>query len=295
MIFLRDIRYVRLGTRDLDAAAIFARDVLGLEPAGQDANARYFRSDSRDHTLVYLKGDPQEHSTAFEVESNEALDAAAQALDGMKRAVKWGTQDGCAQRRVERYVAFKDPSGNPIELVVRPHPSGKEYVPQRAAGITGFSHIGLRTTDPVRDEAFWTQVMNARVSDRIGAAPLLRIDEVHHRMALFPSSYPGVQHVNHQVSGIDDLMRSYYFLKEQGVKIVFGPGRHPTSSAMFLYFEGPDGMVYEYSTGVRLIKKEDEGSYRPRQFPFEPGSFCLWGSRPDIPEFRAKAAQTKAA
>jgi 2,3-dihydroxy-p-cumate/2,3-dihydroxybenzoate 3,4-dioxygenase len=213
----------------------------------------------------------------------------------MKREVKWGTQDGCAQRRVESYVAFDDPSGNPIELVVRPHHSGKEYFPQRAAGITGFSHIGLRTTDPVRDEAFWTQVMNARVSDRIGAAPLLRIDEVHHRMALFPSSYPGVQHVNHQVAGIDDLMRSYYFLREQGVKIVFGPGRHPTSSAMFLYFEGPDGMVYEYSTGVRLIKKEEEGSYRPRQFPFEPSSFCLWGSRPDIPEFRANAAQTQAA
>jgi 2,3-dihydroxy-p-cumate/2,3-dihydroxybenzoate 3,4-dioxygenase len=290
MIFLRDIRYVRLGTRDLDSAARFARDILGLEPAGCDTGARYFRSDSRDHTLVFLKGDPREHATAFEVEDAAALDAAGEALEGLKRDVRWGTKDGCAQRRVEAYLAFKDPSGNAIELVVRPHHSGREYFPQRAAGITGFSHIGLRTTDAVRDEAFWTQVMNARVSDRIGAAPLLRIDEVHHRMALFPSAYPGVQHVNHQVKGIDDLMRSWYFLREQGVKIVFGPGRHPTSGAMFLYFEGPDGMVYEYSSGVRLIKPEEESSYRPRQFPFEPTSFCMWGSRPDIPEFRAAEA-----
>ncbi len=296
MIHLRDIRYVRLGTRDLDAAARFARDILGLEPAGCDTGARYFRSDSRDHTLVYLKGDPKDHATAFEVESKQALEAAAEVLEGMKRDVKWGTRDGCAQRRVEAYISFKDPSGNQIELVVRPHHSGKDYFPQRAAGITGFSHIGLRTTDPVRDEAFWTQVMNARVSDRIGPAPLLRIDEVHHRMALFPSTYAGVQHVNHQVEGIDDIMRSYYFLKEQGVKIVFGPGRHPTSGAMFLYFEGPDGMVYEYSSGVRLIKPEEEAGYRPRQFPFEPSSFCMWGSRPDIAEFREKAAtDTKAA
>ena len=286
MILLRDIRYVRLGTRDLDAAARFARDILGLEPAGCDTGARYFRSDSRDHTLVYLQGDPQVHATAFEVEDREALHAAGEVLESLKRDVKWGTRTGCEQRRVESYLAFKDPSGNNIELVVRPHHSGREYFPQRAAGITGFSHIGLRTTDPVRDEAFWTQVMNARVSDRIGAAPLLRIDEVHHRMALFPSSYPGVQHVNHQVRGIDDIMRSYYFLKEQGVKIVFGPGRHPTSGAIFLYFAGPDGMVYEYSSGVRLIKPEEEASYRPRQFPFEPSSFCMWGSRPDIPEFR---------
>ena len=289
MIHLRDIRYVRLGTRDLDESARFARDILGLEPAGADDNTRYFRSDSRDHTLVYFKGDPHDHATAFELEGREALHTAGEVLEALKRDVKWGTRNGCEQRRVESYLGFRDPSGNQIELAVRPHHSGKDYVPQRAAGITGFSHIGLRTTDPVRDEAFWTQVMNARVSDRIGPAPLLRIDEVHHRMALFPSTYPGVQHVNHQVAGIDDLMRSYYFLKERGVKIVFGPGRHPTSSAMFLYFEGPDGMVYEYSTGVRLIKKEEEGSYRPRQFPFEPSSFCLWGSRPDIPEFRDKA------
>jgi 2,3-dihydroxy-p-cumate/2,3-dihydroxybenzoate 3,4-dioxygenase len=296
MIFLRDIRYVRLGTRDLDAAARFARDMLGLEPAGCDTNARYFRSDGRDHTLVYVKGDPHDHATAFEVESQAALDAAGEALEVLKSDVKWGTKDACAQRRVESYLTFKDPSGNQIDLVVRPHHSGREYFPQRAAGITGFSHIGLRTTDPVRDEAFWTQAMNARVSDRIGAAPLLRIDEVHHRMALFPSTYPGVQHVNHQVKGIDDIMRSYYFLKEQGVRIVFGPGRHPTSGAMFLYFEGPDGMVYEYSSGVRLIKPEEEASYRPRQFPFEPSSFCMWGSRPDIPEFRkTEAKDTKAA
>jgi 2,3-dihydroxy-p-cumate/2,3-dihydroxybenzoate 3,4-dioxygenase len=79
-------------------------------------------------------------------------------------------------------------------------------------------------------------------------------------------------------------MRSYYFLKQQGVKIVFGPGRHPTSGAMFLYFEGPDGMVYEYSCGVRTIT--DEATWRPRQYPFTPESFCMWGSKPDIPEFR---------
>ena len=111
-------------------------------------------------------------------------------------------------------------------------------------------------------------------SDRIGDAPLLRIDPVHHKIALFPSSRAGVQHVNHQVESVNDVMRAWYFLKEQGVKIVFGPGRHPTSSAIFLYFEGPDGMVYEYSTGVRLIRPEDEATYMPRQFPFDASSFC---------------------
>jgi 2,3-dihydroxy-p-cumate/2,3-dihydroxybenzoate 3,4-dioxygenase len=44
--------------------------------------------------------------------------------------------------------------------------------------------------------------------------------------------------------------------------------------------------VYEYSVGVKHIRPEDESGYRPRQFPFAPESFCMWGARPDIPEFR---------
>jgi 2,3-dihydroxy-p-cumate/2,3-dihydroxybenzoate 3,4-dioxygenase len=284
MVNLQDIRYVRLGTRDVDAAARYATTVLGLEEAGRDAGAVYLRSDARDHTLVYFAGDPADHTVAFEVADGDALEAAAAEIEAHRLPVRLGTREECELRRVERFLQFRDPSGNGVDLVVRPFHSGRRYFPARDAGVTGFSHVGLRTTDAVRDEAFWTRVCNARVSDRIGAAPLLRIDAVHHRIALFPSTYAGVQHVNHQVEGVDDIMRAYYFLRERDVRIVFGPGRHPTSSAIFLYFEGPDGMVYEYSTGVRSIT--DEAGYRPRQFPFAPSSFCMWGSRPDIPEFR---------
>ena len=67
------------------------------------------------------------------------------------------------------------------------------------------------------------------------------------------------------------------------VPIRFGPGRHITSGAIFLYYEGPDGMIYEYSTGVRSC---DE-SWRPRQFPFTAEAFCGWGAKPQIPEFSA--------
>jgi 2,3-dihydroxy-p-cumate/2,3-dihydroxybenzoate 3,4-dioxygenase len=284
MINLRDIIYVRLGTRDVAATARYATAILGLELAQSIGQSAYFKSDARDHTLVYFEGDPADHTAGFEVADAASLDAAAGEIEARKLPVRHGTREECELRRVERFVHFKDPSGNGIDLVLRQHRSAREYLPARDAGITGFSHIGLRTTDPARDEAFWTGVCNARVSDRIGAAALLRIDAIHHKIALFPSDHPGVQHINHQVEGVDDIMRAYYFLRENNVRIVFGPGRHPTSSAIFLYYEGPDGMVYEYSTGVRSIT--DEATYQPRQFPFAPSSFCMWGSRPDIPEFR---------
>jgi 2,3-dihydroxy-p-cumate/2,3-dihydroxybenzoate 3,4-dioxygenase len=120
-------------------------------------------------------------------------------------------------------------------------------------------------------------VCNARVSDRIGDVSLMRINAIHHTLALAPAAKAGIQHVNHQVMSNDDVLRSYYFLNEQKVPILFGPGRHPTSGARFLYFAGPDGMIFEYSVGVDEI--EDEETHRPRSFGYEPSSLCMWGAK----------------
>lgn len=284
MIDLDDITYVRLGTRNLADAERYATEILGLQIGRRDAGATYFRSDHREHTLCYFEGDPTDHTVAFELASQEALDQACAALEAAGHAVQIGTAEQLEQRAVRGMAAVHDPNGNRVELVVRPQVSGWRYFPSRDAGVTGFSHIGLCSNDPQRDEKFWTQIFNARVSDYIGDSPLLRIDQVHHKIALFPTQRKGVQHINHQVGSIDDIMRSWYFLQKRQVRIQFGPGRHPTSGALFLYFEGPDGMVFEYSSGVSNIT--DEAGHRPRQFPAVPEGFCMWGAKPDIAEFK---------
>jgi 2,3-dihydroxy-p-cumate/2,3-dihydroxybenzoate 3,4-dioxygenase len=285
MINLQRVSYVRLGTRDIEGAIRFATGVLGLEVAEISKGAIYFKSDEREHTLCYFEGDPHDQAVAFEVGSRAALSAAASELERLGHPVHAGTPSEAEARKVREFIAFNDPTGNRIELVWRPAHSGARYHGTRDAGITGFSHVGLCTTDAARDEAFWTQVCNARVSDRVGDAPLLRINEVHHSIAMFPTDRAGIQHINHQVESADDVMRSFRFLKERQVRIVFGPGRHPSSSARFLYFEGPDGMVFEYSSGVKMIA--DELLYRERQLTFDPAGFCEWGAKPDIPEFRS--------
>jgi 2,3-dihydroxy-p-cumate/2,3-dihydroxybenzoate 3,4-dioxygenase len=284
MISLLDVSHVRLGTRDLGGAARFAVDYLGLQVSEHRKGTVCFKSDAREHTLCYFEGNPADQAVAFEVRDKDDLDMAASELERLGHAVRGGTEGEAAARHVKGFIAFKDPSGNGIELVYRPEHSGKRYHSSRDAGVTGFSHVGLCSSDVIRDEQFWTNVCNARVSDRIGDAPLLRLDEVHHSIALFPSDRTGIQHINHQVETGDDVMRSYYFLKEKGVPITFGPGRHPTSSARFLYFEGPDGMVFEYSSGVKSIA--DELLYRERQFPFDPRGFCHWGAKPQIRQFQ---------
>ncbi|MDE2363421.1 MAG: VOC family protein [Hyphomicrobiales bacterium] len=278
MIQLRDVSYVRLGTPDIEGAESFATSILGLQVGDRSKGALYLRSDVRAHTLCYFEGDPADQTVGFEIDDMGQLDQAAAALEKLGHAVRMGTAGEAAARKARAFIAFKDPTGNSIEFVVGPNHSGKRYYGARDAGITGFSHIGLCTTNPARDEKFWTQVCNARVSDRIGEVALMRINAIHHTMALAPSSGPGIQHVNHQVESNDDVMRSYYFLMERQTPILFGPGRHPTSGARFVYFRGPDGMVFEYSVGVDEV---DEATHRPRQFGYEPSSLCMWGSKAD--------------
>jgi hypothetical protein len=137
--------------------------------------------------------------------------------------------------------------------------------------------VGGRSILFARDERFWTQACNARVSDHTGDNALMRVNAIHHTIALVRAPKAGIQHINHQVENNGDVLRPHYFLSERCVPIVFGPGRHPTSGARFLYFTGPDGMVFEYSVSVDEI--EVEATHRPRQFGFEPTSFCMWGSK----------------
>ena len=165
-----------------------------------------------------MDGDPSIQVAGFEVADRDDLDQAATELEKLGHAVHVGTREEADARMVRDFIGFSDPTGNRIEIAWRPAVSGIRYHGTRDAGITGFSHIGLCTTDPVRDEAFWTQVCNARVSDRIGDAALLRIDEVHHSIALFPTDRAGIQHINHQVETADDIMRSLHFLNERRVR-----------------------------------------------------------------------------
>jgi 2,3-dihydroxy-p-cumate/2,3-dihydroxybenzoate 3,4-dioxygenase len=277
MIELNDLTYVRLGTKDLAVAEKFAVDVIGLQVGSRGKNSLYLRSDARAHSLCYFEGDPADQIIGFEVESGAALTAAGDALEAGGYAVRRGMREEAEIRCVHELIAFHCPSGNHVELVTRPQKSGRRYFPGRDAGITGFNHVGLYSKDPVRDEQFWTTVCNARVSDRIADIPLMRINRIHHTLALVKAARSGIQHINHQVETVDDVMRSYYLLQKWNVPIVFGPGRHPTSGARFLYFVGPDGQVFEFSCGVGEI---DEATHRTRQFAPEPFSFCMWGAEP---------------
>ena len=127
MIDLLDIRYVRLGTRDLAAADRFAREVIGLELARVEAGAHYYRSDDRDHTLVYFEGDPRDHTVGFELRAPGALQAAAAELSNR------GLAGAGRQRRRAANSAACTACVSFTDLDRQPHRPGGAAAAQRPA------------------------------------------------------------------------------------------------------------------------------------------------------------------
>ncbi len=281
MIELTDIAYVRSGATDLATAVRFATDIVGLELVeGGEPGVAHLRADARHHCLALVEGETGVIASGFAVADEDALALAEAELEARGMRVDRGDPTQCRSRRVGQFVAFDDPFGNRIELVIGQQSLGRPVQFTRQAGITEFGHLCLDAPDVREAHRFWSTTFNARVSDWIGdAACLLRIDPVHHKLAVFRGDGPGLCHMNFQVTEIDDIFRNWHYLVEHGVEIEMGPGRHPQSTAVFLYFLGPEGFTYEYSFGVRRI--EDDTSWTPRTFdPDELGSIDMWLGQP---------------
>jgi 2,3-dihydroxy-p-cumate/2,3-dihydroxybenzoate 3,4-dioxygenase len=277
MVHLQDIAYVRSGVADLDAAVRFATGIVGLElMPSTEPGVAHLRADARHHCLALVEGRSGVISSGFQVADEDALALAETELETRGFRVSRGSAEEARSRRVRAFVGFADPFGNRLELVTGQVTIARPVAFSRGAGITEFGHLCLDAPDVHEAYRFWNGTFGAKVSDWIGdAACLMRIDPVHHKLAVFEGDGPGLCHMNFQVASIDDIFRNWHFLVDHGVRIEMGPGRHPQSTAIFVYFEGPEAFTYEYSFGVRRI--EDDDAWVPRVFdPAEPGSIDMW-------------------
>ena len=291
MIAIEQLRYVRLGTPDLDRAVEFASRVVGLELVERDDDQAWLRSDDRDHTLVLIAGDGADPTLGIEVRDQASLEAARADLEAAGLGPTAGDEAGRRSRKVKDYVTFMSPGGLRIDLVLRPLQSGWRYFPARDAGITGFHGVAIRSTDIECDERLWTATMSGLVSDWVGEAAYIRIDDRHHRVALHPSTTGGLLEVQFEIEGLDQLMQNAYCLRSAQVKLLHGPGRQPTSGQIFLTFQGVGSVAFGYvAEGDRFAP--DQPHRLPRQFAHARSSFCAWSSECAMIEYAAEGEPT---
>lgn len=277
---LAELAYVRIGTSNVAAHRNFAGDVMGLQSVPGAEEAAWFRSDIRRRTLVF---DPQgPTSVGIALHDPRDIDAIADRLAEAGHAFRRHDDDDCRRLFIRDGLRVSDPSGNVIDLVNGPHHSGVRFFPQRDNGILGLEGVALRSTSSTRDLSFWCDTLGFDLRDRVGEIAYVGTDDLHHRIALYPSDGPGVLSINFAVEDLELVMQNKYHLQSRQVRLPFGPGRQAASGQIFLMAEGPEGLFYSLVTETRKV---DRARHRPRQFAPDAHSLCCWGSRPEgIPE-----------
>ena len=86
----------------------------------------------------------------------------------------------------------------------------------------------------------------------------LRCNSAHHRVAILPGP-PCLNHVAYDTVGVDGMMRGISRLKQTGLDITWGPGRHTAGNNTFSYFVTPNRFAVEYTAELEEV---DEGTWK---------------------------------
>jgi 3,4-dihydroxy-9,10-secoandrosta-1,3,5(10)-triene-9,17-dione 4,5-dioxygenase len=147
----------------------------------------------------------------------------------------------------------------------------------------------LTVKDTQRSHDFYTGVLGFRLSDWVCIDDhirlcFLRCNARHHSIAFapcMPGKSPRLQHVMLEVGSLDDVMRSYHFLRTRGAPIGMGPGRHPNCQTIHVYVQTPGGFAVEFGWGHRRL---EDATHQPIVYP-SGTPVDVWGGDVQSAEF----------
>lgn len=279
----KKLGYVALDVTDVPRAIAFHQELVGLEARpgpGPEVAVMRSRSSACD-LILYPASEPGLRRIAFEMESPEHLAEARSHLERIG-VETWQASPPEARFFLDRQAfRFAEPHTNlTFELYAGEEPPSGALTFEPVTNIVRLGHVVLHADESPAVVDFLVRELNFRVSDYVGGAVFMRCfpSPFHHSLAVVPDSVDHLNHVNFMVDHLDDVGRALHRFRKGDVPIVFGPGRHPPSGSVFLYFTDPDGMTFEFSSGMEEFP--ETGAREPRQLPLAPESFDYWGSVP---------------
>jgi 2,3-dihydroxy-p-cumate/2,3-dihydroxybenzoate 3,4-dioxygenase len=274
--------YVALNVSDVAKSRDFYEKQVGLQRSGDLEDGTAFLRCSEDHhTIALYRGDrPGLKRAGFEVKSERALDQLASRLADQDIAVH---EVPAAERKslgLGRAFRISEPNtGATYEFYANMRQWGGQPFKPTVAKIQRIGHFVLKVADFDAACRFHTEVLGFRVSDMIdGTICFMRChpNPYHHGVGLGRASEDQLHHVNFMVTEVDDIGRGISRFNKARVPIVNGPGRHPPSGSMFLYYLDPDGITVEYSFGMEEFPAE--GARKPRVMEPIKASIDYWDS-----------------
>ena len=280
----RRLGYVALNVSDVARSWDFYQQFVGLAAAGDAVNGeRLLRCTAKHHDVVLHQGDkPGLRRVAWEMESVADVAKIRAHLQTLGVRALDVAPDECAALGVADAFRIAEPhTGATFEYYSAMVPAPAPFVPT-VTKIARLGHVVLHTAQHKQVEQFFLEQLNFRASDRIdGAVTFLRCfpNPLHHSFGLSNSQANRLNHVNFMVTDMDDIGRAMYRMKRANVPIVFGPGRHPPSESVFLYFLDPDRITLEYSFGMEEFPEVNPRA--PRLLPPGLKSIDYWGAVPE--------------
>ncbi len=290
MTIIQDIMQVGVGVPDREKFENFARDLLG-----------FFNSRSPDGRVTYLRPDQYSHRIAAYTASEPVLEYIGFDVGGGQQLAEWeakltaegidwrrGGPKECAERHVTDFIEFNDPDGHALALSYGFEVNKDPVRYTRDLSVLRLGHVLLTVADTQRSHDFYTGVLGFRLSDWVHIDEnirlcFLRCNERHHSMAFapcMPGKSPRLQHVMFEVESLDDVMRSYHFLRIHKAPIGMGPGRHINCQTVHVYVQTPGGFAVELGWGHRRL----DDAHQPIVFPVGT-PVDIWGGDIQSPEF----------
>lgn len=255
--------YVHLGVEDIERSLAFWTEAVPLEVAARSGERVYLRGGMQHHWIVLEPAtEPGLKRVALEVADRATLDAFEDHLRAQGVAVEAG--DGLASDRVDRYLRFADPGGNPLELYCDMVAMGTPPQP-RTVQLLDIQHVVLMCPDAREAAAFYCDLLGFRPSDWVERDMVFMHmrNGWHHGIGVggFGPGARGLQHICFQPPDLDNVMRARAIVRKLGYTITMDLLRHAPSTSVGFYFAGPD-TVAEMSFGARRFS--EDAPPRPR-------------------------------
>ena len=287
---VRDIIQVGVGMPEREKFEKFSRELIGFSTSqSPDGKVTYLRPDQFPHRIAaYTAPKPVLHYIGFDAGGSEELTEWKAKLSAQGIQYRHGEASECRERQVADFIQFKDPDGHPVALSCGFAPAKEPVSCTRELHVTGLGHVLLTVADTQRTHDFYTRVLGFRLSDWVNIDEhvrlcFLRCNERHHSLAFapcMPGKSPRLQHVMFEVETLDDVMRSYHFLRLHNAPIGMGPGRHPNCQTVHVYVQTPGGFAVELGWGHRRLDDTHEPTVYPVGTPVD-----VWGGNIQSSEF----------
>jgi catechol 2,3-dioxygenase-like lactoylglutathione lyase family enzyme len=128
-------------------------------------------------------------------------------------------------------------------------------------GETGLEHVAVR----VAEEDLMRDVLDFKVSEAVledwSGGAFLRKGDTHHDIAAFelpgtPETHAAHHHTPFTVGSVDHMVQLIDRIRQAGLYLELGIGRHYAGDNLYAYFQAPDGHRIELNTQMAELDED---------------------------------------